>query len=110
MRRTAFTFLLAILILFTGCADSTYPFDEITGEFTFTYNLPEDGIVDVIVVNCYMNEVRTLISGESQTSGEHSSSWNLNDGDGLRVPDGLYYIRIILDSNVIETKMYEVHK
>lgn len=110
MRRATFTVLPVILILLAGCDSSTYPFDEVTDEFTFTYNLPEDGIVDVIVLNCYMNEVRTLVSAESQTSGEHSLSWNLNDGDGSRVPDGLYYIRIILDGNVIETKMYEVYK
>ncbi len=110
MRRATFAVLPVILMLLAGCDSSTYPFDKVTDEFTFTYNLPEDGIVDVIVLNCYMNEVRTLVSAESQTSGEHSLSWNLNDGDGSRVPDGLYYIRIILDGNVIETKMYEVYK
>ena len=110
MRRNILTFLPVALLLLAGCIDSTYPFTEVTEEFTFTYNLPEDGVVDVIVLNCYMNGVRTLVSGESQTSGDHSLSWNLNDEDGSRVPDGLYYIRIILDGNVIETKMYEVHK
>ena len=110
MRRTTFTVLMVILILLAGCDLSTFPFDEVTDEFTFTYNLPEDGIVDVIVLNCYMSEVRTLVSAESQTSGDHSLSWNLNDEDGSRVPDGLYFIRIILDGNIIETKMYEVHE
>lgn len=100
----------AMLLLLTGCADNTYPFTEVTDEFTFTYSLPEEGVVDVIVLNCYMNNVRTLISSESQTSGEHTSSWNLQNKDGERVPDGLYYIRIILDDEVIETQMYEVHK
>ena len=110
MRRNILILLPVALLLLAGCIDSTYPFTEVTEEFTFTYNLPEDGVVDVIVLNCYMNGVRTLVSGESQTSGDHSLSWNLNDEDGSRVPDGLYYIRIILDGNVIETKMYEVHK
>ncbi len=110
MKRADFAILAVFLTMFAGCADSTYPFDEVTDEFTFTYNLPADGIVDVIVLNCYMNIVRTLVSAESQTSGDYSLSWDLNDGDGSRVPDGLYYIRIKLDGNVIETKMYEVHK
>ena len=110
MKRKVLILLPVVLLLMAGCIDSTYPFTEVTEEFTFTYNLPEDGIVDVIVLNCYMNGVRTLISAESQTSGDHSSSWNLNDGEGSRVPDGLYYIRIVLDGSVIETKMYEVYK
>ncbi len=104
-------FLLpALLIISAGCDDSTYPFDQVTEEFTFTYDLPNDGIVDLIVLNSYMNNVRTLLADSTQSSGSHSSSWNLEDENGVRVPDGLYYIRIILDDDVIETKMYEVHK
>lgn len=82
--------LSALLILSAGCDDSTYPFDQVTDEFTFTYDLPNEGVVDLIVLNCYMNNIRTLMSDSTQTSGNHSSSWNLKDEDGVRVSDGLY--------------------
>ncbi|MCD4775498.1 MAG: hypothetical protein K8S15_05530 [Candidatus Aegiribacteria sp.] len=110
MRKTLMVLLPAILILSAGCDDSTYPFDQVTDEFTFTYDLPNDGVVNLIALNCYMKNVRTILSDTTQTSGNHSSSWNLQNENGVRIPDGLYYIRIILDDNVIETKMIEVHK
>ncbi|NOQ22105.1 MAG: hypothetical protein GQ565_05580 [Candidatus Aegiribacteria sp.] len=100
----------ALLLISTGCDDSTYPFDQVTEEFNFTYDLPNEGVVNLIVLNCYMNNVRTLLSDTTQPTGSHTSSWDLKDLNGARVPDGLYYIRIKLDDNVIETKMYEVHK
>ncbi|MCK5116064.1 MAG: hypothetical protein KAR44_05650 [Candidatus Aegiribacteria sp.] len=104
-------FLLPALLLITaGCNDSTYPFQQVTDEFTFTYDLPSDGVVDLIVLNCYMNNIRTLLADSTQSSGSHSSSWDLLDENAVRVPDGLYYVRIILDNDVIETQMYEVYK
>ncbi len=104
-------FLLpALLLIAAGCNDSTYPFQQVTDEFTFTYDLPSDGVVDLIVLNCYMNNIRTLLADSTQSSGSHSSSWDLLDSSAVRVPDGLYYVRIILDDDVIETQMYEVYK
>ncbi len=104
-------FLLpALLLMSTGCNDNTYPFQQVTDEFTFAYDLPNAGVVDLIVLNCYMNNIRTLLSDSTQSSGSHSASWDLLDSSAARVPDGLYYIRIILDDNEIETQMYEVYK
>ncbi len=102
--------LLFFIIFISGCTSSTYPFDQVTTEITFTYNLPKTGVVEVIVLNCYMKNVRTLLSETTQTSGDHSLLWNLQDEKGNRVPDGLYYIRIILDDNIFDTKIYEVYK
>jgi len=100
----------ALLIVSAGWLDSNYPFDQVTAGFTFSYDLPQEGVVDLIVLNCYMHNVRTLLSDSTQTSGSHNASWDLLDEDEVRVPDGLYYIRILLDDNVIETKMYEVYE
>ena len=103
--------LTAALILFAvGCTDNTFPFTEVTSGFTFTYNLQHEGVVDIFVLNCYMNNVRNILTGTTQAAGDHSASWDLNDEDGLRVPDGLYYIRIVLDDIVIDTGMYEVYQ
>ncbi len=104
-------FLLpALLLISAGCNDSTYPFDQVTEGFTFTYDLPNEGVVDLFVLNCYMNNIRILLADSAQSSGSHSSSWDLRNESGVRVTDGLYYIRIILDENVIETQMYEVYQ
>ena len=111
MKKYLTCLLAAILLIIAGCTDSTtYPFTETTGNISFSYNLPQEGIVDIFVLNCYMNNVRTIISNSTQTSGDHSAGWNLQDEDGQRVPDGLYFIRIFLDDNVISTEMYEVHR
>ncbi len=101
--------LLFLMIFLAGCTSSTYPFNQVNAEFTFTYELPESGVVDVDILNCYMKNVRTLISDTSQTTGNHSLTWDLKDENGIKVQDGLYYIRIILDSNIIDTKLYEVY-
>lgn len=102
--------LLFISIMLIGCTSSSYPFEQVTTEFTFTYELSNNGVVDVEVLNCYMKNIRTLLSDTTQVSGNHSLSWDLKDKNCVRVPEGLYYIRIILDNNVLDTKMYEVYK
>ena len=110
MGRILLFLIPALLLISAGCDNSTYPFEQVTEEFTFTYDLPNEGVVDLIVLNCYMNNIRTILADTSQSSGSHSSSWDLLDSSALRVPDGLYYIRIILDEDVIETQIYEVYK
>jgi len=110
MRKYLTVLLPALIVITAGCVDSSYPFEQVTDKFDFAYELPNDGTVNIIVLNCYMNNLRTLLSDTAQTSGSHSSTWNLLDENGTRVPDGLYYIRIILDDLVIETKMIEVYK
>ena len=99
-----------LLVLIPGCDDNSYPFDSVTDPFVFSYDLQESGIVDVNVLNCYVVTVRTLLSDSTQSAGVHSQMWDLLDQEGQRVPDGLYYIRIILDDEVIETQMYEVYR
>lgn len=99
----------AVMLLPSGCSDATYPFQQVTSGFSFTYSLPEAGSVEITVQNCYMNVVRTLVYGQQQAEGAHDSSWDLLTDGGERVADGLYYIRIELDGDVVETMMYEVY-
>jgi len=102
-----FVVTAGILVL-SGCTDATFPFEQVTSEFDFSYNLPEAGVVDITVLNCYMSSIRTLVSDQQQGSGQHSSSWDLLNSDEDRVEDGLYYIRVKIDDLLLETKMYEV--
>ncbi|MEN8208930.1 MAG: hypothetical protein ABFR50_06740 [Candidatus Fermentibacteria bacterium] len=115
MRNTLIVLTVSVLLMI-GCvgfgfgSGSSLPFERVTDEFDFDYQLSADGVVDVNVMNCYMNNIRILINGELQTSGSHTSSWDLLDEYGIRVEDGIYYIQIMLDDDVIETDMYEVYK
>jgi flagellar hook assembly protein FlgD len=102
--------LAALLIIAAGCDDTSYPFDSVTDPFTFTYELAQDGNVDVLVLNSYVTTVRELLADSVQSAGSHSLGWDLTDDEGNRVPDGLYYVRIILDDHIVETQMYEVYQ
>jgi hypothetical protein len=99
-----------LLMMVPGCDDNTYPFESVTDPFTFSYDLPHGGSVDIMVINCYVVSVRTLLSDSTQSAGSHSLMWNLLDDGGERVPDGLYYIRILLGEEIIDTQMYEVYQ
>lgn len=99
----------AVVLLPSGCSDATYPFQQVTSGFDFTYSLPTAGSVEITVQNCYMSVVRILVSSQQQSEGEHSGSWDLMTESGERVSDGLYYIRVELDGDVAETMMYEVY-
>jgi len=110
MRRIPLMVVPLLLALLPGCDDATYPFEEVTSAFTFQYELSQSGSVDVLVLNCYVSEVRNLLADSAQTAGMHSLSWDLQDESGNRVPDGLYYIRILLNDDIVETLMYEVHQ
>jgi flagellar hook assembly protein FlgD len=110
MRKILMVFLPVLLLISAACDLTSYPFDQVTDPFNFNYEISDDGVVDLIVLNCYMNNVRTLLSDTTQAAGTYSSNWDLLDESGVRVPDGLYYIRTILDDTVVETQMYEVYR
>lgn len=46
MGEILFFLLPALLLISAGCDDAAYPFDQVTEEFTFTYDLPNEGVVD----------------------------------------------------------------
>jgi len=107
-------FIISVMLFFSimliGCTSSSYPFEEVTSGFSFNYELSTMGVVNVKVLNCYMNEVRVLVLNTNQAAGTYSLTWDLKKDNGIRVEDGLYYIQIKLDNNIIDTKLYEVHK
>ncbi len=102
--------LAAVLLSLVACQDNMYPFDQVGDPFDFTYTLSQGGSVDILVLNSYVVTVRTLMEDSTQSQGDHTCSWDLLDADGSRVRAGLYYIRIILDDLVLETRMYEVYR
>ena len=108
--RYCYIALPVLLLLSAGCEDTSYPFSSVTEPFTFTYELPTGGSVDIFVLNSYLVTVRDLVSGDAMSQGSHSQSWDLADNEGERVPEGLYYIRIMLNDQLLDTLMYEVYE
>jgi hypothetical protein len=102
--------LPVILLLLTGCDETSYPFSSVTEPCTYYFDIPSEGVVDVIVVNSYLVTVRTLVSGETYAQGSHSGIWDLLDSAGERVPDGLYCVRVFLDGELHDTDMFEVYQ
>jgi hypothetical protein len=67
--------------------------NPVTASSQIRYWLPESGPVRVRIFDIGGRLVRTLVS-ERQPSGEHSVSWDGRDRDGLRVPAGIYTVRM----------------
>jgi hypothetical protein len=66
---------------------------------TISYNLPEDGFVNLKVYNSVGSEVASLVSS-NQTRGSHTVQFNAN---GL--PSGMYYYTLRVNDQVRSNKM-----
>jgi flagellar hook assembly protein FlgD len=99
--------LLAVL---TGCDEIYYPFVTTSGAIDITYELTAGGSVSIPVRNCYLNTVRTLVSGETQAAGSHSVNWDLTDDDGDFVENGLYTVEVYLDGTRVDVQLIEVDR
>jgi hypothetical protein len=60
---------------------------------TARFVLPSGGTAQVSVFDAAGRLVRTLVDG-AQPAGEHSVSWDYRDADGVRVPAGVYLMRL----------------
>ena len=58
----------------------------------FTVTLPEPGDLRLDVFDAAGRHVRALAAG-GREAGTHTLAWDLHDGDGRRVPPGLYLAR-----------------
>lgn len=56
-----------------------------------SYNLPEDGAVNLILYNMQMQPVKTIYSGDQQVKGQHQFELNV---DELHLPAGIYLFRL----------------
>jgi len=64
--------------------------DQTQDSTNFSYTLNEDADVTVQVFNEKNNLIRTIVTNEFQTRGQHVAIWNGLDDLGQAVPDGLY--------------------
>jgi hypothetical protein len=60
---------------------------------TLRYALPAAGTVRIAVYDVAGRLVRELVSG-ARPAGENGLSWDYRDGDGVRVPAGVYLARL----------------
>ena len=66
------------------------PFNPIT---TLSYDLPEDGIVNITIYDIVGRQVKALLHSP-QTAGHRSIQWNATNNAGQQVPGGVYLYTI----------------
>ena len=75
------------------------PFNPTT---TINFSLPMEGQVKLAVYNLLGQEVRTLVSS-AMAPGTYKALWNSRDNSGRRVTSGIYFYRLVVDNQVINT-------
>jgi M6 family metalloprotease-like protein len=74
-----------------------------TSEIRFA--LPTACAVDVTLFDLAGRKVRSLVSGERVTPGEHSIRWDGRDGSGARVRNGVYLVQVRAGRDVSVRKL-----
>jgi len=69
------------------------PFAPGTSETIFTYTIPDEGPVELVVYNLLAQEIVTLVD-EIQEVGRHRVAWDGLDASGNIVPPGIYYYKL----------------
>ena len=77
------------------------PFNPVT---TISYDLPEDGLVELSVYNMRGEKVATLLKG-SQEAGSYRLNWDGTSQSGEIVASGIYFLRIVSGSYCKTNKM-----
>jgi hypothetical protein len=61
--------------------------------------------VDVQLFDAAGRGVRSLDPARELAAGEHAVPWDGNDGDGLPVPDGIYFVRVRAGGDLASRKI-----
>ncbi|MBU4445300.1 MAG: T9SS type A sorting domain-containing protein [Candidatus Marinimicrobia bacterium] len=77
------------------------PFNPVT---TISYDLPDDGLVELTVYNMRGEKVATLMQGK-QEAGSYRLNWDGTDRNGEMVASGIYFLRIASGSYCRTSKM-----
>ena len=77
------------------------PFNPVT---TISYDLPEEGYVELAVYNMRGEKVTTLMQGK-QEAGSYNLNWDGTDRNGEMVASGIYLLRIVSGSYCKTSKM-----
>ncbi|MCK4639966.1 MAG: T9SS type A sorting domain-containing protein [Candidatus Marinimicrobia bacterium] len=77
------------------------PFNPLT---TISYDLPEEGYVELTVYNMRGEKVTTLMQGK-QEAGSYQMNWDGTDRKGEIVSSGIYFLRIVSENFYKTNKM-----
>ena len=77
------------------------PFNPVT---TIRYDVPENGLVNIIIYDILGRRVKTLIS-QTQTAGQRSVQWNATNDYGKPVSAGVYLYQIRAGKHISTKKM-----
>jgi hypothetical protein len=88
-------------IKFTLSRNYPNPFNPST---TIEYEVPEKGLVSVIVYNVLGQEVRTLFHA-TQDAGKHTVRWDGKNNAGNALSSGMYVYRIEFRGKALAKKM-----
>ncbi len=86
---------------FTVAQNYPNPFNPTTN---IKYALPEAGNVKVEIFDIRGVKVRTLLD-EQRPAGFHEITWNARNDAGLQAASGVYFYRVIANSNIIQKRM-----
>jgi len=70
-----------------------------------SYQLPQDTVTNLSVFDVAGRLVSILIDGAEQNAGLHSATWNGCDGNGFRMPSGVYFFRLSAAGTAMTKKM-----
>ncbi|HEC78844.1 MAG TPA: T9SS type A sorting domain-containing protein [candidate division WOR-3 bacterium] len=74
------------------------------GIVTISYKLSVSGLVRLSVYDALGREVKTLVNG-IKSAGEHSTTWNSCDKDGVKVAAGIYFVQYTTLDNIQTKKL-----
>jgi hypothetical protein len=74
--------------------------DPFRGDLTIRYLLPGSGQVQLAIFDVGGRRVRTLANGKAE-SGWHSAAWDGRDGAGRRVASGVYFTRLVFETDTV---------
>lgn len=99
-----------LMIAASGCDDAYYPFITANGTIDIQYELASSGSVTILIENCYLNTVRTLVDSQNQEAGSHTVTWDLMDDEGEFVENGLYTVEVYRDGSRVFVQVVEVDR
>lgn len=72
-----------------------------------TYALARPGHVDLRVYDLHGRSVRTLVNGPG-SAGSHTATWDGHDASGVRVPSGLYFLKLAADEHTLVRRIVTI--
>jgi len=80
-----------------------YP-NPVNNMLNINYNISTSAKVSISVCDTYGKQVTTLLN-EQKPMGTHAMQWNLTSNNGVKVPNGLYIIKLKINDVITSKKI-----